>query len=115
MVLLDNPETSEALIAAPVVALYSPIVLPNSLASKRSFPERSMAMRLCNPETSEALIAAPVVASYSPIVPLVSVHDIEIISREGEVLGIIQPRDQRGVDRGPGGGVVFAYRVVGIV
>src|SRR5438045_8833976 len=66
---LLNPETSEELTAAPVVALYSPIVPAPVLATKRFPPDTAINCGPLKPETSEALIVAPVVALYSPIVP----------------------------------------------
>src|SRR5436190_21761877 len=56
------------LIVAPVVALYSPIVLLNSFATNRFPPDNAMKRGKSNPETKELLIVAPVVALYSPIV-----------------------------------------------
>ena len=81
---LLNPETSEALITAPVVALYSPIVPLPSFVTHRFPPDTAMPSGPLNPETSEALTTAPVVALYSPIVPLPLVRDPQIRSRHGD-------------------------------
>ena len=67
-----NPEEmKELLIIAPVVALYSPIVLLTLLATSRFPPENAMPSGVINPEEmKELLMVAPVVALYSPIVSL---------------------------------------------
>jgi hypothetical protein len=67
-----NPEEmNELLIVAPVVALYSPIVLPTAFVTNRSPPDNAMPRGSFNPEDmKELLIVAPVVALYSPIVSL---------------------------------------------
>ena len=55
---------------APVVALYSPIVLLK-FVTNRCPPDSAMAVGESNPEEmKELLMVAPVVASYSPIVLL---------------------------------------------
>ena len=64
-----NPETSEELMVAPVMALYSPILPFVLLMTKRLPPYSAMPAGLLNPEMSEELIVAPVMALYSPIVP----------------------------------------------
>src|SRR4029077_18393146 len=65
-----NPvEMKELLIVAPVVALYSPIVLVPIFVTKRFPPDNAMPTGELNPvEMKELLIVAPVVALYSPIV-----------------------------------------------
>ena len=67
-----NPEEMKALlIVAPVVALYSPIVLPSLFTTNRFPPDNAMPNGPFNPEEmKELLIVAPVVALYSPIVLL---------------------------------------------
>ena len=67
-----NPEEmKELLMVAPVVALYSPIVLLTSFATKRFPPDNAMPNGKLNPEEmKELLIVAPVMALYSPIVLL---------------------------------------------
>ena len=68
---LFNPEEmKELLIVAPVVALYSPIVLFKRFATNRFPPDNAMPVGKSNPEMKELLIGAPVVALYSPIVLL---------------------------------------------
>jgi hypothetical protein len=61
-----NPETSAELIVAPVVALYSPIVLPLMFATKRSPWNTAMPSGVFNPETSEALTVAPELSNTTP-------------------------------------------------
>ena len=67
-----NPEEmKELLIVAPVVALYSPIVLLPIFVTKRFPPDSAMAGGAVNPEEmKELLMVAPVEALYSPIVLL---------------------------------------------
>jgi hypothetical protein len=66
-----NPEMKELLIAAPVVALYSPIVSLPEFVTKRFPPDNAMPDGKLNPEEmKELLIVAPVVALYWPIVLL---------------------------------------------
>jgi hypothetical protein len=79
----------ELLIVAPVVALYTPIVLLPALATNRFPPNNAMPVGKSNPEEmKELLIAAPVVASYSPIVPLNAF--VTKISPPGLAAGIMQ-------------------------
>ena len=66
----SSPETSAAFTTAPVVALYSPIVLLPRFTTNRSAPAAAMPNGKLNPETSAAFTTAPVVALYSPIVLL---------------------------------------------
>ena len=64
-----NPEEmKELLIVAPVVALYSPIVLLPESVTKRFPPDNTIPAGKFNPEMKELLIVAPVLALYSPIV-----------------------------------------------
>ena len=69
-----NPEEmKELLIVAPVVALYSPIVLLPLFTTNRFPPDNAMPNGAFNPEEmKELLIVAPVVALYSPTVLLPS-------------------------------------------
>ena len=69
-----NPEEmKELLMVAPVVALYSPIVLKLMLVTNRFPPDNAMPGGKFNPEEmKELLIVAPVVALYSPTVLLPS-------------------------------------------
>ncbi len=104
----------ELLIVAPVVALYSPIVSLTRFVTNRFPPDNAMPRGKSNPEEMKAvLIGAPVVALYSPIVLLPRVRDKQIPSGQRDATRLIQPRrNEGGVDRCPGGGVVFANRVV---
>lgn len=55
-----------ALIATPVLALYSPIVPP--VDTKSVLPDNAKPLGLFSPVMKLALIGAPVVALYSPTV-----------------------------------------------
>ena len=115
-----NPETSEALTAAPVVALYSPIVPLPWFATHRFAPDTAMAVGRLNPETSAALTAAPVMALYSPIVPplLFVTHrfapdtamPVGLLNPETSA-GSGHPRDRHRAGIRPTGRVVRAGRV----
>ena len=63
-----SPVMKLAFIAAPVVASYSPTVVPDWFATKRSLPDNARPAGLFSPVMKLALIAAPVVALYSPTV-----------------------------------------------
>src|SRR5205085_9178489 len=65
-----SPVMKLGLIGAPVMASYSPTLLPLNSATKRSFPESARLKGLFSPVTKVELIRAPVAASYSATVPL---------------------------------------------
>ena len=99
-----------ALIAAPVVALYSPTVVPPKFVTKRLLPDTASPEGPFSPVIKLALIAAPVVALYSPTVGARRARHEEVVARHRESEGFVQPRDKVGADRGSRGGVVFANR-----
>ena len=64
-----NPEEmKELLIVAPVVPLYSPIVLLPLFVTNRFPPDTAMPIGKFNPEEMKPLMMFPVVALYAPIV-----------------------------------------------
>src|SRR5690349_15085841 len=65
---LFSPVMKLALIAVPVVASYSPTVVPDWFATKRSLPDNARPAGPFSPVMKLVLIAAPVVALYSPTV-----------------------------------------------
>ena len=96
-----NPETSAALTAAPVVALYSPIVPLPLFMTHRSPPDKAMPLGLFNPATSEALTAAPVVALYSPIVPPPRFATHRFASRHSDAPRLTQPETSEALTTAP--------------
>ena len=65
-------EMKEGFIVAPVVALYSPIVLLKAFVTNRFPPDTAIPFGEFTPEMKAGLIVAPVVALYAPIVLLPS-------------------------------------------
>src|SRR5207253_1572748 len=102
---LLTPVMKLALITAPVVALYLPMVVPvpwnPPLPTKRLLPEIARPAGL-NPVMKLALITAPVVASYSATLPLLglglALTHKETVPRDRKAKRVVQPGNEVSVD-----------------